>query len=83
VHLSGAGRSRDLRSGVAGLLVASCSSRPGAEHGSHRAANVGLGGYADRFPWLVIGGKALTGWVVIDLDATLVTAHLPALATPF
>jgi hypothetical protein len=26
------------------------------------------------FPWLVIAGKALTGWVVIDMDATLVTA---------
>jgi hypothetical protein len=28
------------------------------------------------FPWLVIAGKALTGWLVIDLDATLVTASL-------
>ena len=27
------------------------------------------------FPWLVIAGKALTGWVVIDMDATLVTAY--------
>ena len=26
------------------------------------------------FPWLVIAGKVLTGWLVIDLDATLVTA---------
>jgi hypothetical protein len=26
------------------------------------------------FPWLVIAGKALAGWVVIDMDATLVTA---------
>ena len=26
------------------------------------------------FPWPVIAGKALTGWVVIDMDATLVTA---------
>jgi hypothetical protein len=26
------------------------------------------------FPWLVIAGKTLTGWLVIDLDATLVTA---------
>ena len=33
------------------------------------------------FPWLVIAGKALTGWLVIDMDATLVTAHSPALAT--
>jgi hypothetical protein len=27
------------------------------------------------FPWLTIAGKALAGWLVIDLDATLVTAH--------
>ena len=27
------------------------------------------------FPWLEIAGKALTGWIVIDMDATLVTAH--------
>jgi hypothetical protein len=27
------------------------------------------------FPWLTVAGKVLTGWVVIDLDATLVTAH--------
>jgi hypothetical protein len=33
------------------------------------------------FPWLVIAGKALPGWVVIDLDATLVTASSPALGT--
>ena len=26
------------------------------------------------FPWLVIAGKAMTGWLVIDMDATLVTA---------
>jgi hypothetical protein len=26
------------------------------------------------FPWLEIAGKALTGWLVIDMDATLVTA---------
>jgi hypothetical protein len=26
------------------------------------------------FPWLQIAGKTLTGWLVIDLDATLVTA---------
>jgi Transposase DDE domain group 1 len=29
---------------------------------------------AAGFPWLVIAGKALTGWMVIDMDATLVTA---------
>jgi hypothetical protein len=38
-------------------------------------------GTADRFPWLAIAGKTLTGWVVIDMDATLVTARSPALAT--
>ena len=27
------------------------------------------------FPWLVIAGKTLTGWLVIDMDATLITAH--------
>ena len=27
------------------------------------------------FPWLSVAGKILTGWVVIDLDATLITAH--------
>ncbi|MCT9934525.1 IS1380 family transposase [Planotetraspora sp. A-T 1434] len=27
------------------------------------------------FPWLVVAGKVLTGWVVIDIDATLITAH--------
>ena len=27
------------------------------------------------FPWLAIAGKLLTGWLVIDLDATLITAH--------
>jgi hypothetical protein len=27
------------------------------------------------FPWLRIAGKLLAGWLVIDLDATLITAH--------
>ncbi|HEX2419325.1 MAG TPA: transposase, partial [Micromonosporaceae bacterium] len=27
------------------------------------------------FPWLTVAGKLLTGWMVIDLDATLITAH--------
>ncbi|MGH3407334.1 MAG: IS1380 family transposase [Streptosporangiaceae bacterium] len=27
------------------------------------------------FPWLAVAGKVLAGWLVIDLDATLVTAH--------
>ena len=27
------------------------------------------------FPWLAIAGKVLAGWLVIDLDATLITAH--------
>lgn len=27
------------------------------------------------FPWLAAAGKVLDGWVVIDVDATLVTAH--------
>ena len=32
-------------------------------------------GTAAGFPWLVIAGKTLTGWVGIDMDATLVTAR--------
>jgi len=27
------------------------------------------------FPWLTIAGKTLAGWLVIDMDATLITAH--------
>jgi hypothetical protein len=27
------------------------------------------------FPWLCVAGKLLTGWIVIDIDATLITAH--------
>src|SRR6266699_6725180 len=30
---------------------------------------------APGFPWLVIAGKTLAGWLVIDMDATLVTAR--------
>lgn len=30
---------------------------------------------AGGFPWLCVAGKLLTGWVVIDLDATLITSH--------
>jgi hypothetical protein len=30
---------------------------------------------AGGFPWLDIAGKALAGWVFLDLDATLITAH--------
>lgn len=26
-------------------------------------------------PWLCGAGKLLSGWVVIDMDATLITAH--------
>jgi len=33
------------------------------------------------FPWLVIAGKTLAGWVVIDMDGTLVTACSSALDT--
>ncbi len=32
-------------------------------------------GTAAGFPWLVIAGKTLAGWLVIDMDGTLVTAH--------
>jgi len=27
------------------------------------------------FPWLTIAGKLLAGWLVLDLDGTLITAH--------
>jgi hypothetical protein len=27
------------------------------------------------FPWLAVAGKPLAGWLVIDLDGTLITAH--------
>ncbi len=30
---------------------------------------------AGGFPWLTVAGKTLAGYVVIDMDATLVTAH--------
>lgn len=30
---------------------------------------------APGFPWLAVAGKLLTGWIVIDIDATLITAH--------
>jgi len=36
---------------------------------------------AAGFPWLTIAGKTLTGWLVPDMDATLITAHSPALGT--
>jgi hypothetical protein len=29
------------------------------------------------FPWLAVAGKLLAGWLVIDLDATLITAYRP------
>ncbi|MGY4967283.1 transposase, partial [Streptomyces sp. 900105245] len=28
----------------------------------------------DGFPWLTVAGKVLTGWIVIDIDATIITA---------
>jgi Transposase DDE domain group 1 len=40
-----------------------------------------IGGTPAGFPWLRIAGKALAGWVVIDMDATLITAYRPALGT--
>jgi hypothetical protein len=30
---------------------------------------------AGRFPWLEIAGKSLAGWLFIDMDGTLITAH--------
>ena len=34
------------------------------------------------FPWLAIAGKLLAGWLVIDLDATLITARRPGRGRP-
>jgi Transposase DDE domain group 1 len=34
-----------------------------------------IAGTSDGFPWLAIAGKTLAGWLVIDMDATLVTAR--------
>ncbi|GAA1693865.1 hypothetical protein GCM10009733_107090 [Nonomuraea maheshkhaliensis] len=34
-----------------------------------------IAGTQTGFPWLSVAGKVLTGWIVIDLDATLITAH--------
>ena len=34
-----------------------------------------IGDSPEGFPWLAIAGKTLEDWLVIDLDATLVTAH--------
>jgi hypothetical protein len=34
-----------------------------------------LGRRPGGFPWLTVAGKLLTGWIVIDMDATLITAH--------
>jgi hypothetical protein len=34
-----------------------------------------LGEMPAGFPWLTVAGKALAGWLVIDMDATLVTAR--------
>jgi DDE family transposase len=36
-----------------------------------------LGETPGGFPWLTIAGKTLAGWLVIDMDATLVTARSP------
>jgi hypothetical protein len=34
-----------------------------------------IAGRAGGFPWLLVAGKLLHGWIVIDLDATLITSH--------
>ncbi len=48
--------------------------RPGAG-GGPRARVVADRATPAGFPWLAIAGKLLAGWLVIDLDATLITAH--------
>ena len=34
-----------------------------------------IGQTQQGFPWLEVAGKTLAGWIVIDIDATLITAH--------
>lgn len=34
-----------------------------------------IAGRPGGFPWLLVADKLLDGWIVIDLDATLITAH--------
>lgn len=34
-----------------------------------------LGEREGGFPWVRLAGKVLTGWVVVDIDGTLITAH--------
>jgi hypothetical protein len=34
-----------------------------------------IAGTPAGFPWLAVAGKTLTGWTVIDMDGTLITAH--------
>ncbi|MFJ2028694.1 hypothetical protein [Streptosporangium sp. NPDC087985] len=34
------------------------------------------------FPWLNVAGKVLTGWVIIDIDATIIGAHSASRAPP-
>jgi Transposase DDE domain group 1 len=34
-----------------------------------------ISGTPEGFPWLTVAGKTLAGWLVIDMDATLVTAR--------
>jgi hypothetical protein len=51
--------------------------RARAKAREHAWALISAGG----FPWLAVAGKVLEGWVVIDMDATLVTARSTALDT--
>jgi hypothetical protein len=62
-------------------VLAQLAPVPGAAPGGSTARR-GAGQTSAGFPWLVIAGKTLTGWVVIDMDATLVTAHPNSLYSP-
>ena len=48
------------------------SRRPGRESASTVWQQAEAAG---GFPWVQVAGKALTGWLVIDMDATLITAY--------
>ncbi len=42
---------------------------------THLNAASSVGAATERgFPWLVVVGKILTGWIVTDLDATMIEA---------
>jgi Transposase DDE domain group 1 len=64
-----------VRRGLAGLDCSALAAVAKARARVRRRVWDLLAGRVGGFPWLEVAGKLLTGWVVIDLDATLITAH--------